>query len=153
MLHPRRRCDKLRQTAAILGSEWERIVKRQFDHVGIITDQPQSGESWVEESRCWVTNPRTHPSRIEYIRPEVKPSVDPADVGLWKLWNLPHMAFRVDDLDQALVGEQVILGPFDPGGFGRVAFIHQDGAVIEYMEYTDLSHWFGQPTPWTPAGP
>ena len=126
---------------------------REFDHIGIITDQPQDGESWVEESRVWVTNPRLHPARIEYIRPAEEPDVDPQNVGLWKLWHLPHVAYRVDDLDAAIEGQEVILGPFEPGDFGRIAFVHLDGAVIEYLEYTNLETWFGQPTPWQPAGP
>ena len=126
---------------------------REFDHIGIITDQPQEGESWVEESGVWVTNPRLHPARIEYIRPAEKPLVDPANVGLWKLWHLPHIAFRVDDLQVAIEGEEVVLGPFEPAEFGSVVFIHKDGAVVEYLEYTDLETWFGQDTPWRPAGP
>ena len=51
-----------------------------FDHVGIITAEPQPGESWVPFSRVWVTNPRLHPQRIEYIRPLEFPQVDPAQV-------------------------------------------------------------------------
>ena len=47
----------------------------------------------------------------------------------------------------------MILGPFEPADFGQVAFIHKDGAVIEYLEYTKLDVWFGQATPWSPAGP
>lgn len=126
---------------------------RQFDHIGIFTDQPQPGESWVADSRVWVTNPRTHPARIEYLRAAERPEIDPANVGLWKLWNLPHVAYRVDDLDAAIEGEEVVLGPFEPGDFGRVAFIHKDGAIVEYLEYSRLDVWFGQPTPWRPAGP
>ena len=77
-------------------------MNRQFDHIGIFTDEPQEGESWVEASQIWVTNPRLHPQRIEYLRPKEKPQIDPADVGLWKLWNLPHVAYRVDDLERAV---------------------------------------------------
>jgi hypothetical protein len=101
----------------------------------------------VAFSQVWVTNPRAHPQRIEYIRPKQLPRVDPADVGLWKLWNWPHVAYRVDSLEEALAGEEVVLGPFDPGGFGLVAFVHKDGGIVEYLEYTDLDHWFGQPNP------
>ncbi len=126
--------------------------KKAFDHVGLWTTQPQPGEFWVEFSKVWVTNPRAHPQRLEYLRPLEKPQVPPDQLGLWKLWNRPHVAYRVDDLSAALQGEEVIFGPFDPGGFGQVAFILKDGAVIEYMQYTDLSHWFGQPNPpgWQP---
>ncbi|MBM4069143.1 MAG: hypothetical protein FJ271_09395 [Planctomycetes bacterium] len=127
-------------------------LRMAFDHVGIPTDEPQAGESWVEFSSVWVTNPRAHPQRIEYIRPKVRPDVPRDQEGLWKLWNWPHLAFRVDDLQQALRGEQLILGPFNPGGFGEVAFILKHGLVIEYMQYDDLTHWFGQPNPpgWQP---
>jgi hypothetical protein len=88
----------------------------------------------------------------EYLRPLEKPAVPKEQAELWKLWNRPHIAYRVDDLEAALQGEQVVLGPFDPGGFGLVAFIIKDGAVVEYIQYTDLSHWFGQLNPpgWTP---
>jgi hypothetical protein len=29
-----------------------------FDHVGLTTTEPQPDENWIEQSRCWVTNPR-----------------------------------------------------------------------------------------------
>ena len=122
-------------------------MKRIFDHVGIPTTEPQPGESWVPFSRCWVTNPRAHRQRIEYVRAERIPEIPPEQVGLWRLWHWPHVAYRVENLRAALEGEEVILGPFDPGGFGQVAFVLKHGVVIEYMEYYDLGHWFGQPNP------
>jgi hypothetical protein len=123
-------------------------MKKAFDHIGIITTEPHPGESWVEFSQVWVTNPRAHPARIEYIRPKVFPEVSPNNVGLWKLWHRPHVAYRVDDLKAAIAGEEIVFGPFDPGGgFGEVVFIHKDGAIVEYLQYTDLTQWFGQPNP------
>ena len=128
-------------------------MKKAFDHVGIPTTVPQPGESWVAFSGVWVTNPRAHPQRIEYLRAKDPPAVPREQVGLWKLWNYPrHLAYRVEDLRAALAGEDDVFGPFDPGGFGEVAFVHKDGAVVEYMQYYDLSHWFGTPNPpgWEP---
>lgn len=126
---------------------------KEFDHIGIVSMEPHEGESWVPFSDVWVTNPRLHPLRIEYIRPKELPQPDPKDVGLWKLWNLPHVAYRVDNLDAMIAGEEVVFGPFEPGDFGRVVFIHKDGVILEYLEYTRLDTWFGQPTPWKPVGP
>lgn len=127
-------------------------MRKAFDHVGLWTDTPQPGEFWVEFSQVWVTNPRAHPQRVEYLRARQKPEVSRNEVGLWKLWNGPHVAYRVEDLQEAVRGEQLIFGPFDPGGFGEVAFVLKDGLVVEYMQYHDLSHWFGQPNPpgWEP---
>ena len=122
-------------------------MKRAFDHIGLWADQPQPGEFWVAQSEVWVTNPRTHPLRVEYLRPLKKPVIPREQVALWKLWNGPHVAYRVDSLQGALQGHEVLLGPFDPGGFGQVAFVLEDGLIVEYMEYTDLNHWFGQPNP------
>jgi hypothetical protein len=122
-------------------------MKKAFDHIGIVTTEPHPGESWVEHSQVWVTNPRSHPQRIEYIRPLVFPTVTPEQVGLWKLWHWPHIAYRVESLQEAIEGKEVVFGPFAPGDFVEVAFTLENGVVIEYMEYRDLSHWFGQPNP------
>src|SRR5262249_12621683 len=69
-------------------------MKKVFDHIGIWASAPQTGEFWVEFSKVWVTNPRAHPQRIEYLRPLVKPDVPPEQAGLWHLWNRPHIAYR-----------------------------------------------------------
>ena len=47
-----------------------------FDHVGLTTHEPQPDENWIEQSRCWVTNPRNHPESIEFLRYE--PDIDRA---------------------------------------------------------------------------
>jgi len=122
-------------------------MHRAFDHIGIPTTEPQPGESWVPFSQVWVTNPRLHPQRIEYVRPKEFPEVPREQESLWKLWHWPHVAYRVDDLRAVLEGKELIYGPFDPGGFGEVAFVLEHGVVVEYMQYYDLNTWFGQPNP------
>jgi hypothetical protein len=97
-----------------------------------------------------VTNPRTHPQRIEYLRFKNKPELETGSPQ-WKLWNMPHIAYRVDDLQRAIEGAELVYGPFEPAEFGRVVFIHKHGVIVEYLEYKDLSTWFGAPTPWTHA--
>lgn len=122
-------------------------MKKAFDHVGIITQTPQVGEAWVADSQVWVTNPRMHPNRIEYVRPRVIPVVAAGQVPLWTLWNWPHVGYRVENLRAAIAGATVVLGPFFPAPFVEVAFVYQNGVVIEYMQYGELDHWFGQPNP------
>jgi hypothetical protein len=49
-----------------------------------------------------------------------------------------HIAYRVENLDAALVGAEVLVEPFVVGdGFARLAFVRSDGAVAELMEYAD----------------
>ncbi len=64
---------------------------------------------------------------------------------------MPHVAYRVEDLERAIEGAELVYGPFEPAEFGRVVFIHEHGTIVAYLEYKDLATWFGAPTPWTPA--
>jgi hypothetical protein len=48
---------------------------------------------------------------------------------------LPHIAFEVDDLEQALTGEEVLIEPNSPSEGVRVAFIVCDGAPVELLQY------------------
>jgi len=89
-----------------------------------------------------VTSPRAHPYNVEFVRFEPDSPVE----GL--LRTEPHVAYRVDDLDAALVGRKILAEPFDPTGRGdgflRVAFVEVEGAVVELMQYGDPQEtgWF-----------
>jgi hypothetical protein len=48
---------------------------------------------------------------------------------------VPHLAFVVDDLDMALQGQQILIAPNSPSPGVRVAFILDDGAPIELLEF------------------
>ena len=102
---------------------------REFHHLGLPTTEKQPGEVYVEDTKVWVTAPDDHPQKIEYLRFEADTPVK----GLVR--DMPHFAFKVDDLDEAMAGEQVLLGPFDPMENLRVVFVEKDGAVFEFMEF------------------
>ena len=113
--------------------------RARFDHIGLVTTEPQQGESWVEATRVWVTNPRNHPFHVEWLRFEPDSPV----AGL--LRTEPHLAYRVDDVHRAVEGHSVLAAPFDVGnGFLTVAFVDVGGAVIEFMQYGDPDEtgWF-----------
>ena len=48
---------------------------------------------------------------------------------------VPHLAFVVDNLDTALQGKQILIPPNSPSPGVRVAFILDDGAPIELLEF------------------
>jgi hypothetical protein len=111
-----------------------------FDHVGLITDVEKSGESWVEATRVWVTNPRAHPFNVEWLR------FEPDTPVTGPLRTEPHVAYRVLDVEAAIDGHEVLAEPFDPSrtGFVTVAFVLVDGGVVEFMQYAnpDEEGWF-----------
>ncbi len=47
---------------------------------------------------------------------------------------IPHVAFQVDDLQQTLVGKQVLIEPNSPSEGVLVAFIVDDGAPVELLQ-------------------
>ena len=115
------------------------VDRLRFDHVGLITDKRQPGESWVEATHVWVTSPRAHPYNVEWLRfEEDSPVTGP-------LRTQPHVAYRVTDVHDAVEGHTVLAEPFDVGdGFLTVAFVEVDGAVVEFMQYAnpDEEGWF-----------
>lgn len=48
---------------------------------------------------------------------------------------VPHLAFVVDNLDAALEGKQILIPSNSPSPGVRVAFILDDGAPIELLEF------------------
>jgi hypothetical protein len=101
-----------------------------FSHIGLITDQPQPGEVFVEATRVWITDFVRHPYHIEWLRFEHdSPVTGPVRTQ-------PHVAYRVPSLEAAAKGLRVLLEPFQPLPGLRVGFyLTADGAVIEFMEY------------------
>jgi hypothetical protein len=45
------------------------------------------------------------------------------------------IAFAVDDLDEALKGREILIAPTEPAVGVRVAFILDDGAPVELLEF------------------
>jgi hypothetical protein len=102
---------------------------REFHHIGLPTEERQPDEVYVPDTKVWVTSPDAHPYRVEYLRYE------PDSPVTGPLREMGHVAFKVDDLEAALEGEEVILEPFQPMEGLRVAFIMKDGAVFEFMQF------------------
>ncbi len=111
-----------------------------FDHVGIPTDEKQPDENWVESTRVWVTNPREHKYRVEYLR------FEPDTPCRWEVVNLPHVAYRVkaEDFPKLLEGMEILIEPFDVDENLSIAYVKQHGFPVEYMVYKDPDLWFGK---------
>ncbi|MEY4939950.1 MAG: hypothetical protein RIQ93_1685 [Verrucomicrobiota bacterium] len=107
-----------------------KAFKQQFHHMGLPTDVSQPGEVYVADTKVWVTDPRKHRYHVEFLRFEKESPVT------GPVRDLPHIAFRVDDMQAALVGENVLIEPFSPSPGFHVAFVLRDGAVIEFMTFS-----------------
>ena len=100
----------------------------QFNHVGIPTSEKRDGEIYLEGARLYVTAYDASPYKIEWLRFEAESPMPEL------LKTTAHVAFMVDDLDQAMAGKQVLLEPFVPMEGLKVGFIIDNGAPVELMQ-------------------
>ena len=103
--------------------------KLRYHHLGMPTTEPQPGEIHLPHLGIHLVPFDTNPFGIEWMRFE--PQCPVPEV----VRRLPHLAFEVDDLEAALVGEEVIIAPNSPSEGVRVAFILSQGMPVEFLEY------------------
>jgi hypothetical protein len=120
MEHPRQPHE---QPAATARFGW------RYHHLGIPYSEPRPGETALPHLGIHVRGFETSPYGIEWIRFGPDASV-PEIVRL-----VPHVAFAVDDLDEALKGKEILIAPNAPSDGVRVAFILDDGAPVELLQF------------------
>ena len=107
-------------------------LRWRYHHIGIPTTRVRAGETHLEPYGLFVSGFSTSPYGIEWMRFE-KDSPLPEIIR-----TVPHVAFEVDDLDAALVGQHVIYPPGSPSERVRSVMILHDGAPVELI-------WFRKP--------
>jgi hypothetical protein len=100
----------------------------QFDDIGVPASARRDGMRYLESKRLWLTSPGDHPYRVEWLWYE--PSSPEAEL----VCTVPHVAYLVESLEDALAGGNVIVEPFDVFGEVRVGFIAVDGAPVEFVQ-------------------
>ena len=105
----------------------------RFHHLGIPYEEPRAGETHHQHLKVFVMGFETSPYGIEWIRFE--PDCPVPDI----LRKIPHLAFEVDNMDEALKGKDVLLPPGAPSSGIRTAMIVHDGALIELIEFQKKS--------------
>ena len=101
----------------------------KYNHIGIPTTSRFEGEEDLPHLKITVSDHENNPFGIQWQRYwDDAPYPD-----IVKL--IPHVAFEVEDLDAALVGQKVIIHPNSTSEGVLVAFIEVNGAPIELMQY------------------
>jgi hypothetical protein len=103
----------------------------RYHDVGIPHTEPRAREQHVAHLGVYVTGFETSPFGIEWIRFE--PHCDVPEI----VRTVPHIAFAVPDLDEAVKGREILIAPNEPSAGVRVAFILDDGAAVELLEFSD----------------
>ena len=100
---------------------------QEFHHIGIPTQDTKENEQYMEGGKLFYTDPEACPYKIEWLRFEDDSPMP--DV----LKTVPHVSFKVDDLEAAIEGKDILIEPFEVFEGVRIAFIMHNGAPIEFM--------------------
>ena len=106
---------------------------RRYHHIGIPTTDRREGERLIEGYATYVSGYETSAYGIEWMRFESEASVPDL------VRTVPHVAFEVDDLAAEIEGKEIIIPPNSPSDGVRVAFIVENGAPIEFLEFRKIT--------------
>lgn len=104
------------------------INNMKYHHLGIPTQKKFKAERYLEHLKMTVSGFGRNEYGIEWMRFD-----DDADFPEI-VKKLPHVAFEVENLEEAIEGKEVIIEPNSPSPGVRVAFIEDNGAPVELLE-------------------
>jgi hypothetical protein len=107
---------------------------RRYHHIGIPTNEAKPGERALRGLKTFIVGHENSEYGVEWMRFEVDAPVPEL------VRQVAHVAFEVMDLDSELAGREILIAPNSPSNGVRVAFIVENGAPIELMEFTDPNH-------------
>lgn len=102
-----------------------------FHHVGIPSQEVRPDERYSPTAKMFTAD-HSGQFKIQWHRFEADSPLHPL------IRTQPHLAFQVDDLQAAIAGEQLILGPYQPIDGYFVAMINDNGMPVELIQ-TQLS--------------
>ena len=102
---------------------------RRYHHLGIPSTTPREGETYLKKYKVYVSGYETSPYGIEWMRFE--PDSPLPEV----VKTVPHVAFAVDDLTAEIEGKEILIEPNVPSRGVTVAFIIDDGAPVEFLQF------------------
>lgn len=106
-------------------------IKYKYHHLGIATQEKLPGMVHLKHLKIWATDHQSNPFGIQWMKYD-------SDNDLPELVKtVTHVAFEVDDLQDALKGRRVIISPNSPSPGVLVAMIEEAGAPVELLQFSD----------------
>ncbi|MFD2257267.1 hypothetical protein ACFSSA_11330 [Luteolibacter algae] len=99
-----------------------------FSHIGIPTTDDKNWDGYYEAGRIHFTDFSKDEFLVEWVK------FDPDSPMPEMMRTIPHVAYRVEDMEEALRDREILVETFSPGEGVRVAFIIHNGSPVEFME-------------------
>ena len=103
-------------------------MKYPFSHIGIPTTEEKNWDGFYEPGKIHFTDFSKDEYGVEWVKFE-------ADSPMPEMMRtIPHVAYLVDNMEEALEGKEILVPTFSPAEGVRVAFIVHNGSPVEFME-------------------
>ena len=102
----------------------------RFHHIGIPTNELKPNEKYIKQYKFYVSGFDTSEFGIEWMRFEEGSPISEI------VQKIPHIAYEVDNLDTAVKGKKLIGDISSPSKGVRVAMILENGAPVEFLEFS-----------------
>ncbi len=100
----------------------------KYHHIGIPTTKQLAGEIYLPHLKMYVSGYGRNAYGVEWMRFE-------SDANFpYLVKTVPHVAFEVESISEAVQGKKVIIEPNSPSPGVVVAFIEDNGAPIEFLQ-------------------
>ncbi len=110
------------------------VVKgMRYHHMGIPTSEKKPGERYLAEYKMYVSGFDNSEYGVEWMRFEDGSPVPEI------IQKVPHIAFEVDNLNEAVKGRELLDDIKSPSKGVKVAMILENGAPVEFLEFDKKS--------------
>lgn len=105
------------------------MPKLRYHHIGIPTSKEIPDKDYIPELKMYASGYLESPYGIEWLK------FDPDCPLPVLVKTIPHVAFVVRDIKKAIGGKDVIIEPNTPSPGVTVAFIADNGAPVEFLQF------------------
>lgn len=103
-------------------------MEYEFSHIGIPTTEEKNWDGFYEPAKVHYTEFDKDKYKVEWVKFE-------ADSPWPKMvTTMPHLAYLVDNIEEAIKGKDILVAPYSPKEGIRVTFIAHNGSPIEFTE-------------------
>ncbi|QQE13882.1 hypothetical protein JD969_05645 [Planctomycetota bacterium] len=100
----------------------------RYHHMGIPTNEKKEGMRRLADLKMWVCGYEESEFKVEWMYFEEECALPEL------VRTVPHVAFEVESVAEAIRGKKVIIEPTSPSEGLVVAFVEENGVPIEFVE-------------------
>lgn len=104
-------------------------ITYKYHHIGIPTQKKTDNMVHLKHLKIYATDHESNPFGIQWM------NYEPDCVLPELVRTVAHVAFEVNNLQEAIEGKKVIVSPNSPSPGVMVAMIEEDGAPVELMQF------------------